>query len=222
MSDALVIEVVRKTVTVDCAVEEAFRVFTTDALSWWPVESHSIHQTVSEIVFEPRTGGEVYEVAESGERGHWATVLEWDPPRYMGTSWENGYMNDEIFRAHLGWIGLEQYDETNEVGQRFLDRFAEVHGRRPEYIMPIYGHDVGQAFVAAFERAEPLSPRGVMEALERVKMVPAADLVRQVDPAWMDGRGLPRRPGGDTRLHEHGLPGAPLVVDVPSSERGTG
>ena len=59
------------------------------------------------------------------------------------------------------------------MGQRFLDRFAEVHGRRPEYIMPIYGHDVGQAFVAALERAEPLSPRGVMEALERVKMPPA-------------------------------------------------
>jgi hypothetical protein len=31
----------------------------------------------------------------------------------------------------------------------------------------IYGHDVGQAFVAALARAEPLSPRGVMEALER-------------------------------------------------------
>ena len=64
MNDALVIEVVRKTVTVDCSVEEAFRIFTTDALSWWPVESHSIHQTVSEIVFEPRAGGEVYEVVE--------------------------------------------------------------------------------------------------------------------------------------------------------------
>ena len=57
MSDALIIEVVRKTVTVDCTVEEAFRVFTADALSWWPVESHSIHQTVSEIVFEPQVGG---------------------------------------------------------------------------------------------------------------------------------------------------------------------
>ena len=41
MNDALVIEVVRKTVTVDCAVEEAFRIFTTDAMSWWPVASHS-------------------------------------------------------------------------------------------------------------------------------------------------------------------------------------
>ena len=101
-------------------------------------------------------------------------ALDWDPPRYMGTSWENGFMNDEIFRAHLGWIGLEQYDEQNPVAQAFLDRFAEVYGRRPEYVMPIYGHDVAQAFVAALERAEPLSPRGVMEALERVKMVPAA------------------------------------------------
>ena len=80
MSDALVIEVVRKTVTVDCAVEEAFRVFTADAKSWWPVDSHSIHQTVAEIVFEERVGGEVYEVSTSGEKGHWATVLEWEPP----------------------------------------------------------------------------------------------------------------------------------------------
>ena len=79
MSDALVIEVVRKTVTVDCAVEEAFRIFTADAISWWPVETHSIHKTVSEIVFEPDVGGEVYEIGTNGERGHWATVLEWEP-----------------------------------------------------------------------------------------------------------------------------------------------
>jgi uncharacterized protein YndB with AHSA1/START domain len=87
MSDALVIEVVRKTVTVDCTVEEAFRVFTTDAVSWWPVEGHSIHQSVSEIVFEPHAGGEVYEISESGERGHWATVLQWEPPNRLVLAW---------------------------------------------------------------------------------------------------------------------------------------
>ena len=87
MSDSLVIEVIKKTVTVDCAVEEAFRVFTSDAPSWWPVETHSIAGTVSQIVFEPRVGGEVYEVSESGERGHWATVLEWDPPRRLVLAW---------------------------------------------------------------------------------------------------------------------------------------
>ena len=88
MNDALVIEVVRKTVTVDCSVEEAFRIFTTDALSWWPVEGHSIHGAVSDIVFEPRAGGEVYEVSTDGDRGHWATVTEWDPPSRLVLAWE--------------------------------------------------------------------------------------------------------------------------------------
>ena len=87
MSDSLVIEVVRKVVTVDCAVEEAFRVFTADALAWWPVETHSIHETVREIVFEPEAGGEVYEVSTGGEKGHWATVTAWEPPGRLVLAW---------------------------------------------------------------------------------------------------------------------------------------
>lgn len=87
MSESLVIEVVRKTVTVDCAVEEAFRVFTSDAIGWWPVATHSIHQEVREIVFEGRVGGEVYEVSDTGERGHWATVLAWEPPGRLVLAW---------------------------------------------------------------------------------------------------------------------------------------
>ena len=43
MNGTLVIEAVRKTVTVDCAVEEAFRVFTAGAQTWWPTDSHSIY-----------------------------------------------------------------------------------------------------------------------------------------------------------------------------------
>jgi len=88
MSDALVIEAVRKTVTVDCLVEEAFRVFTTDAISWWPVDMHSIDgSNVRDIVFEEREGGEVYELSASGKKGHWATVVEWDPPSRLALAW---------------------------------------------------------------------------------------------------------------------------------------
>jgi uncharacterized protein YndB with AHSA1/START domain len=104
MNDALVMEVIRKTVTVDCAVEEAFRVFTADALSWWPVGTHSIHEAVDEIVFEPRVGGAVYEIGTNGERGHWATVLEWEPPH----------------RLVLAWNILEREGDLTEVEVRFL------------------------------------------------------------------------------------------------------
>jgi uncharacterized protein YndB with AHSA1/START domain len=89
MNDALVIEVVRKTVTVDCTVEEAFRVFTADATSWWPVDSHSLHgDRVERVVFEEHEGGEVYELAADGQRGHWATVLTWEPPDRLVLAWE--------------------------------------------------------------------------------------------------------------------------------------
>ena len=104
MSDGLVLEVIRKTVTVDCAVEEAFRIFTAEAFSWWPVETHSIHATVEEIVFEPKVGGAVYEIGTNGERGHWATVLEWEPPHSLV----------------LAWNILEREGELTEVEVRFL------------------------------------------------------------------------------------------------------
>ena len=87
MSKTTMLEVVRKTVTVDCTVEEAFRVFTAEARSWWPVETHSINVQVDEIVFEPRVGGAVYETGTNGERGHWATVLDWDPPHRLVLAW---------------------------------------------------------------------------------------------------------------------------------------
>ncbi|OFW72466.1 MAG: hypothetical protein A2Y55_02765 [Actinobacteria bacterium RBG_16_68_12] len=88
MTDALVIEAVRKTVTVDCVVEEAFRVFTSDAISWWPTETHSLYEgKVREIVFEGREGGEVYELSSAGEKGHWATVLAWEPPGRLVLAW---------------------------------------------------------------------------------------------------------------------------------------
>jgi hypothetical protein len=88
MSEALTIEAVRKSVTVECAVEEAFRVFTADATSWWPTTTHSIHGAeVTEVVFEEREGGEVYEVSASGEKGHWATVVAWDPPSRLVLAW---------------------------------------------------------------------------------------------------------------------------------------
>jgi uncharacterized protein YndB with AHSA1/START domain len=88
MSESLVIEAVRKTVTVDCDVEEAFRVFTAAAHSWWPVATHSIHgEGVQDIVFEGREGGEVYELSANGEKGHWATVVAWEPPSRLVLAW---------------------------------------------------------------------------------------------------------------------------------------
>jgi uncharacterized protein YndB with AHSA1/START domain len=105
VKNTLVIEAVRKTVTVDSTVEEAFRVFTEDASRWWPIETHSIlGDAVREIVFEAHKGGEVYEVSSSGEKGHWATVVSWEPPN----------------RIVLAWNILERDPIATELEVRFL------------------------------------------------------------------------------------------------------
>ena len=62
--------------------------------------------------------------------------LGWDPPRFLGTAFQNAWINPIMWNAILGWTGLDQYDEGNRLGQEFLDRFAARYGRRPEYCVP--------------------------------------------------------------------------------------
>ena len=125
--------------------------------------------------------------------------LGWDPPRFTGTAFQNAWINPVLWKAILGWTGIDQYDEGNLVGQHFLDQYEGGYGRRPQYCVPVVNRDIATVLLRAFADAHPLSPRGVKEALERVKMLPAAAgapgtriSVREVDPPRLDGRRLPR------------------------------
>ena len=150
MNRTLVIEAVRKTVTVDCAVEEAFRVFTADAQSWWPTDSHSIHgEQVNEIVFEEREGGEVYEVSTAGEKGHWATVLAWEPPNRLVLEWN--ILERDPIATELEVRFLAVGDGTRvELEHRGWERLAEGAGeKRSDYdtgwdhVLGVYCQRVG-------------------------------------------------------------------------------
>ncbi|HET9732314.1 MAG TPA: ABC transporter substrate-binding protein [Acidimicrobiales bacterium] len=100
--------------------------------------------------------------------------LDWDPPRFMGTAFQNAWINELLWKAMQGWTGVDQYDEGNPVGQQFLDEYQAAYGRRPEYCVPVCNRDFATVLLHAFADAHPLSPRGVKDALERVKMLPAA------------------------------------------------
>lgn len=102
-------------------------------------------------------------------------AVNWDPPRFTTTAFQNAWVNPVMWNAFLGWIGVDQYDEANRVGQDFLDGYAARYdGSRPEFCVTVVNRDVATTLVRAFTDAHPLSPRGVKEALERVKMLPAA------------------------------------------------
>ena len=85
------IEPVRKSVVVGCSVAEAFRLFTDEMESWWPLATHSIGQEDAKgCYFEGREGGRIYETGADGAIHLWGMVSVWEPPGRVVFAWHPG------------------------------------------------------------------------------------------------------------------------------------
>ena len=83
--------VVRTSVYVPLDPEAAFRLFTEEMASWWPLRSHSVHEAeATGVVVEPRVGGRIYETTDDGRTAEWGRVGAWDPPSRIAMSWYPG------------------------------------------------------------------------------------------------------------------------------------
>jgi len=88
MTETATIAPVRKSLRVECSPERAFEVFTAQVATWWPTKTHSIHhEAVTDVILEPREGGELYELAEGGKREPWGRVTAWEPPKRLVLAW---------------------------------------------------------------------------------------------------------------------------------------
>ena len=94
---------VRKSVTVSCPADHAFRVFTEEIGDWWPFEKvHSISKAqVETVVVEGREGGRLYERTKSGEELLWGNVQVWDPPHRLVYSWHPGRGEETAQRVDI-------------------------------------------------------------------------------------------------------------------------
>jgi hypothetical protein len=82
---------VRRSVHVDCPVEEAFRLFTQRFGEWWPLASYSeAGPNAESCEMEPWVGGRVFERTRSGEEWDWGSVIRWDPPTRVEFAWSPG------------------------------------------------------------------------------------------------------------------------------------
>ena len=82
------IQSVRRAVTVERPLEDAFRVFTEGLGSWWPIATHSIAKdAVESVVMEGRAGGRLYERTTDGAESDWGRMLVWEPPRRVAFEW---------------------------------------------------------------------------------------------------------------------------------------
>ena len=82
---------VEHSVQVALTPSEAFELFTRQMARWWPFRGHSCWgEEAAEVLFEPRVGGAVTELARDGRRMAWGTITEWSPPGGFAMRWFPG------------------------------------------------------------------------------------------------------------------------------------
>jgi uncharacterized protein YndB with AHSA1/START domain len=85
-------EAVRKSVLVGADPDTAFRVFTDQIQSWWPLEKYGIFGEDAEaLAFENE---KIVERAKDGREAVWGNVLAWEPPRRLRMTWRPGFDPD--------------------------------------------------------------------------------------------------------------------------------
>jgi len=140
--------VIKKSVTVAVPVDEAFRVFTEEMETWWPLRTHAVDTENSDtVVMEGREGGRLFERGTSGEEQVWGIVQSWEPPQRVGYTWHPGRGEDtaqevevtftpegdgtRVELRHWGWEKLgdrleEMIASYNEGWDLVLGRYAEA------------------------------------------------------------------------------------------------
>src|SRR5262245_32112108 len=101
--------------------------------------------------------------------------LGWDPPRVMTSAFQFCYAKPEWMAALEGWVGVDQMCEDNPRLQPVFDRFAARVGKRRDHTVMALSYDTTRLIAEGIARAPLLTPRGVKEGLEKVRMLPAVN-----------------------------------------------
>lgn len=98
MTASLIDAPVRRSVTVNVPMEDAFEVFTEEIDTWWPRTHHIGESPMRRVIVEGFAGGRCFTEQEDGSECDWGRVLQWEPPTRLVLAWqithEWGYQPD--------------------------------------------------------------------------------------------------------------------------------
>lgn len=114
---------VHKEVRVAAPQDVAFRVFTAEIGSWWPIDRFGMQRDrIQGLVFEGREGGRIYERWADGE-GEWGRVVEWDPPNRVLLTWQPTGL-PEPTELEVRFVPLSPERTTVHLEHRGWDRWG--------------------------------------------------------------------------------------------------
>jgi hypothetical protein len=136
---------IKKSIAVSIPVEEAFRLFTEEIHTWWPLASHSVGEERAEsCVLEGKPGGRFYEVMDDGSEADWGVVLVWEPPRRFVTTWHPGRERataqklEVVFTAEGEGTRLELIHSNWELLGERADETRQGYVKGWDYVLGLY------------------------------------------------------------------------------------
>src|SRR6516164_2308113 len=120
---------VRKVIDVEAPQRVAWRVFTEQMGTWWPLAMYKIGKANAvDAIIEPRVGGRWYERGDDGSTCDWGTVLSWEPYSRLVLSWDISadWQPDPGLKTEIELRFIaEGKDATRvELEHRKLDRYG--------------------------------------------------------------------------------------------------
>ncbi len=120
-----------KTIMIDAPQQTVFDTFVSKFGSWWPRDRfvRSSGGVPPTVVLEPREGGSIFELTETGTRLEWGTVTAIEQDRFIRMQWHLGRPVETVVEVtfekvapdqtrviltHSGWEALEVAGATVE------------------------------------------------------------------------------------------------------------
>lgn len=121
---------VRKSVQVQAPQQVAWRVFTEQMGTWWPLAHYKIGQAKAvDAIVEPKVGGRWYELGDDGSTCQWGSVLAWEPHSRLLLSWDitANWRYDPTLKTEieLRFIPDGKNATRVELEHRRLDRYGD-------------------------------------------------------------------------------------------------
>ena len=121
---------VRKVVSVQAPREVAWRVFTEQMATWWPLAMYKIGKAAAvDAVIDPRVGGRWYERGDDGTTCDWGRVLAWEPHARLVLTWDitADWQYDPALQTEIEvrFIAEGEASTRVELEHRRLDRYGD-------------------------------------------------------------------------------------------------
>jgi hypothetical protein len=85
---------IEKTITVPCAPDTAFAIFTRDITKWWPLGVNSVSamdgKPAQAVKLELKEGGRLSEIGHDGTVHNWGSVKVFQPGEHLQLAWHIG------------------------------------------------------------------------------------------------------------------------------------